>query len=471
MTVSATMLRAMDHHDLWPEPSAGAVIACSAGLDSTVLARLLAPELLSRGHRCSLACLDHGLRDDAPDDGAFVEALAAELGVEVARARRSPPQELVRREGLQSAARAARRGWLTEIADELGGPIFCAHHQDDQLETVLLRRREGVPRERAAAMRPRAGRFHRPLLDVGRGELRALALREGWAWREDPSNSELRYERNRIRHVHLPALRASEPGSSARLLREGLQAAARGTYLLQEAEAAAARVVVESGPNRWTGSRSELVNLDKEVALVLLRSSIDVDGRGPGRRALGALLDDAASPGPARLRHLGGGWTARTVGDQIELTLGPLELEGTEPPAQQLPRTGAVLWNGRTIGCRPVDRAEATRTLMQPGAGRAFALVDPARTGSLRVEAAGQGRRLRPFGLAGSRKIRDVLAEAGVARPQRAGWPVVVADDGEPLWLVGLRASRRATLGAASDAALLLYTSADRLDDGRIEAG
>ena len=69
MTVLSSVQSAMDQASLWPEQGRGSILACSAGLDSTVLARVLVPLLEERGHPVVLAHLDHGWREDADEDG------------------------------------------------------------------------------------------------------------------------------------------------------------------------------------------------------------------------------------------------------------------------------------------------------------------------------------------------------------------------------------------------------------------
>src|SRR6185295_16114165 len=102
------------------------------------------------------------------------------------------------RAGLEDAARRERYGFLRAVmAEEQAVAIAVAHTQDDQAETVLLRLVRGAAATGLGAMRPRTGDILRPLLNVSRDEvLRHLASR-GLAWREDPTNRDLTFARNR----------------------------------------------------------------------------------------------------------------------------------------------------------------------------------------------------------------------------------------------------------------------------------
>src|SRR5690606_6568799 len=100
-----------------------------------------------------------------------------------------------------------------------GDVLFQAHHQDDQLETLLYRLRRGsAPRGLAGIPARRAlgrGELRRPLLDFPRGELLDYARRAGLRWIEDESNADERFDRNFLRHRVLPLLEERWPGLRA----------------------------------------------------------------------------------------------------------------------------------------------------------------------------------------------------------------------------------------------------------------
>ncbi len=190
------------------------VVACSGGIDSTVLA----DALHQAGLDLRLGHVNHGLRGaEADADAEFVRAFAEARGlpVEVARV---APQAL--REGrssrerptLQEAARRARYDALACMGD---GPIATAHTLDDQAETVLLRLLRGAGPDGLAGIPEVSGRVVRPLLRVPRAEIEAYARRRGLRWREDSSNRSPAYARNRLRGW----LRRLEADFNPRLLR------------------------------------------------------------------------------------------------------------------------------------------------------------------------------------------------------------------------------------------------------------
>src|SRR5690606_8289081 len=118
-------------------------------------------------------------------------------------------------ESLETRARHARYEVFTSVLGD-GDVLFQAHHQDDQLETLLYRLRRGsAPRGLAGIPARRAlgrGELRRPLLDFARGELLDYARRAGLRWIEDESNADERFDRNFLRHRVLPLLEERWPG-------------------------------------------------------------------------------------------------------------------------------------------------------------------------------------------------------------------------------------------------------------------
>ncbi len=191
------------------------VVAVSGGLDSTVLLHLLAAVSAERDITLVVGHVDHGLRGIASEgDRKSVEAQAAALGLEcqvvridVDAARRG--QRNRARPSVQEAARQLRYRALDEIASRAGSRrIATAHHLDDQAETVLLRLLRGTSADGLAGIpeSSRGGRIVRPLLSLRRAELEDHARARGLRWREDASNQDAHYARNRLRLEALPAL-------------------------------------------------------------------------------------------------------------------------------------------------------------------------------------------------------------------------------------------------------------------------
>jgi len=206
------------------KPRAGetVVVALSGGADSVALLDALAEAGRRQGFGVVAAHLDHGLRPDSARDAEFCRNLCARLGVPLhvgtadVRARAEGDGA-----GLEAAAREERYAFLRRVEESTAaGAIAVAHTRDDQAETFLLRLLRGAGSAGLGAMRARTGNLIRPLLGVGRREVLEHLRARGLEWREDGTNSELRFARNRVRHELLPYLEKHfNPGIRATLAR------------------------------------------------------------------------------------------------------------------------------------------------------------------------------------------------------------------------------------------------------------
>ena len=106
--------------------------------------------------------------------------------------------------------------------------IVTGHTADDQVETILYRLASSPSRRALLGMRPHDGSLARPLLGFTRAETTAYCEQRGLAWRDDTSNAEPAYARNRVRHGLLPALAEIHPAARAERAAHGGAAARRG---------------------------------------------------------------------------------------------------------------------------------------------------------------------------------------------------------------------------------------------------
>ena len=186
--------------------SGSRVLVCvSGGSDSVALLHLL--HSLSSRHHLQLDVLhfNHQLRPEAEADVAFVRDVCE--GLEVFCHLRVSETLQHETSGLQAKARAWRREQSLELATQLGADcIASAHQADDQTETWLLKWLRGAHLSKLQGMRWSDPPFIRPLLACTRQELRDFLTRHGLPWREDASNTDPKYLRNRVRNELIPLL-------------------------------------------------------------------------------------------------------------------------------------------------------------------------------------------------------------------------------------------------------------------------
>jgi tRNA(Ile)-lysidine synthase len=196
-------------------PGEHVLIACSGGPDSTALLDALARLAPPRRWRLSAVHVDHGLRPESAVEADLVAALAADRGI----AFRGIAVQVAPGGSLQDHARNARHAALRSEAARVGaGAIALGHTADDQAETVLMRALAGASPRGLPAMAERERGLVRPLLRVWRDATVAYCAALGIEPLDDPSNSDPRFLRSRVRHEVIPALEAVFPGARRRLV-------------------------------------------------------------------------------------------------------------------------------------------------------------------------------------------------------------------------------------------------------------
>ena len=196
-------------------PDRSLVAMLSGGRDSVCMLDLAvasrtAPATVRAVH------VNYGLRDDADEDERFCAELCDSLGVELTVRRPRRPEGPG---NLQAWARDARYEAAARVALPAEAWIVTGHTADDQVETILYRLASSPSRRALLGMKPRDGILARPLLGTSREEVTEYCERRGLRWREDASNSEPLFARNRIRAGLLPELARAHPAAAANVLR------------------------------------------------------------------------------------------------------------------------------------------------------------------------------------------------------------------------------------------------------------
>jgi tRNA(Ile)-lysidine synthase len=189
------------------------LVALSGGVDSMVLLHLLKNATDELQFELRAAHFDHAMRADSAADAEWVGEVCSAWNVPLTTARADhqlrgeTAARLARYQFLERAARATR-----------SSRIATAHHADDQIETILFRLLRGTGMRGLAGIPLRRGPFIRPLLRFHKSELLAYAATQDIVFREDASNAQADYARNRLRRTVLPALDAVQPEAAAAVL-------------------------------------------------------------------------------------------------------------------------------------------------------------------------------------------------------------------------------------------------------------
>lgn len=214
-------------------PGDKVIAAVSGGADSVALFHFLR-RFCAENQICFYAAhVNHGLRDSADRDEAFVRQLCEKAGVPlfVCHAR-------LGEKGLHSEedARRARYTFFDKLAADYSAKVATAHTANDNAETVLFRMARGTSLEGAAGILPKRGIYIRPVLYCSRNEILAYCEKHGLAYMQDETNDSDRYARNRIRHHALPALCTVNSKAVENLAAFAKEAGELAAYIEQQAD-------------------------------------------------------------------------------------------------------------------------------------------------------------------------------------------------------------------------------------------
>jgi len=429
---------------LLPEfPDVSLCVALSGGVDSVTLLAALgslpgskAPLSAARRLRASslrAIHVHHGLHPNANSWAAHCSKLAKKLSVPLEVIKVQVPR--ARGGSLEASARDARYAALAG-ALKPGEVLLTAHHQDDQLETVLLQLLRGAGVPGLAAMPDIAsfarGRLARPLLTRSRLDLEDWARTHDLAWIDDDTNTDERFDRNYLRRTVLPLLRERWPGAGAAVSRTARHAAEARRLLDAMALADVERASVGASL-----STQKLRVLDADRRRNALRFWISRSGFVvPDTRRLdelaGALLDARPDANPqvrwndVLVERHADILSIRTSARPVAAASSQTATRASAPAAALEADPPAQTWHWR----------ESPHLQLLAPAGGTLALVrDPhgpidldALPEVLSVQTRRGGESLRPAPGARTRKLKALLQEAKVPPAQRESLPLLYAN-------------------------------------------
>jgi tRNA(Ile)-lysidine synthase len=187
-------------------------IACSGGMDSSVLLHLFFSNKNKISQDMEVLYVNHGLQEEANDWEEFCEKQSQQYGIPFTQLQ--VIEVCPKKASVEAWAREKRYSLIEEVIDK-NDVLFTAHHKDDQVETFFLQALRGAGPRGLASMplvKKYAEALHaRPLLKYSRNELSRYAEENNIIWQEDKSNLELRYDRNYFRHKITPVIEERWP--------------------------------------------------------------------------------------------------------------------------------------------------------------------------------------------------------------------------------------------------------------------
>lgn len=423
-------------------PPCTLLVAVSGGNDSTALL-ISVSELRADGYRIVAAHVNHHLRGiDSSEDERFSAAIAENLGLEWLRADAPVDPDSIRDRGLEAAARNARYSALRAMKQSaLAGWILTAHHLDDQTETILMRLLRGGPLRSLTGIPARTIDCLRPLLSVPRRNLELFLRSKDVSPRLDASNADLRFERNRVRHEVLPALRLVYPDIQETLTR--LSADVQNQEQMIEP-------LVREATSRWCVRRQT--------------ETLFVHGCEPEARWMRerVFLDEVRrlSPGTRELRASRLSVVAAAVGS-LPRTRITRDLEavpsvrGTwlkqisrrKPAPFEVPIFVGVPFEIPSISARGILRPvreipPALRGSPATLSSQFFDLPQSIEHPSFAIATRRPGQRFQPLGLRYQKKLSEFLIDRKIPQELRDQLPLLICN-GEVVWVAGVEVSEK----------------------------
>lgn len=390
------------------------LLAVSGGVDSMVMANLYH----RAGLQCAIAHCNFQLRGEAAElDAQLVRQIAQEYHFEYHEVSfETKKMAKLWRVSTQMAARKLRYEWFESLSEQFDYPwIATAHHGTDQVETILLNWVRGSGLRGLKGMPEVNGKIIRPLLFATREQILEYAEKQGLEWREDRSNQDDYYRRNRIRKHVVPVLKSINPklegtvAESVKILGGALQ--------LQN------RIIQDWKSEIWTetdGVASLSIEGIKKALVpdYQLYVLLEPFGFSTGQ-VKDIIIQLEGIPGKEFLSS-----THRMVKDRDKLILTRRDNKVKVDPevrVEVFPR-----WNDFTLTNDPMvayfdaEKLEMplTRRLWQPG------------------------DRFKPFGMNGkTKKVSDLLIDLKLSKIAKDRVTVIVDKKGEIIWVEGLRTS------------------------------
>ncbi|AKD56282.1 tRNA lysidine(34) synthetase TilS [Spirosoma radiotolerans] len=406
------------------------LLAVSGGLDSVVMAELF--------HRVNqpfaIAHVNFTLRaSDSDEDAVFVENMAKRYGV---------PFHLVcydtttvakeRGLSIQMAARELRYTWFDQLLQDYSyACLATAHHKNDVLETLLLNLTRGTGLAGLHGILARQNQIVRPLLFATREQLVAFVNEAGLLYREDSSNADDKYARNRIRHYVVPILNDLNPGLWQTVPRTVERLRAAEVLMRTELDRSWQTVaeVQDEGILLPTEKLLTLPELTFRLMEWLKPMGFTTDQTRQVADMLNKPTGHVIQSTTHRVVHERAGLFIEVLPEQVDINL----------VLSDWPTEVLDVSKERTLTIKKTAKPAE----FNPAPDPAIASLDADQlTFPLRIRRWKQGDKVQPLGLKGHKLVSDLLNDLKLSRSEREQ-TVVLLSGGEIAWVVGRRIGHR----------------------------
>ncbi len=403
------------------------LLAVSGGIDSMVMAHLFARAGFSFG----MAHVNFSMRgDESEADEDLVRSLAHQLDVPYFTIR-FDTQEIAhqRNASIQVVARELRYTWFGTVAHENGYTrIATAHHQNDVLETLLLNLVRGTGLAGLRSIPIQQGQIIRPLWALSRLQIKDYAVDQGLVWRNDRSNDDDKYSRNKIRHHVVPILEKLNPNLTHTLTQTMERLRAADTLMNGLVGQSKQECIEHQGA-------FQVIHPDKLMKLAEWPFQLSEWLKEFGF-SYSQSRDIARVVKSDKTGQVFRSATHHVWHDRIGLIVAPILVE--EPfnlPVPSLSEGTVTLPDGRQMIYYRYNRPDDLQLSPDP----TIALLDADQvTEPLTLRRWQEGDRFRPLNMPGHKLVSDLLNDRKVSLPERSRTAVLVSGE-EIVWVVGHR--------------------------------
>ena len=489
------------------QAAAPVILMVSGGADSIALLHMAATEPLDLGDGAGLARVakerlhvlhvNHLLRGaDADADQHFVQETCDSLGIhctvlrvdvaKLAQERDGNVEEIGRRVRYDAARELAQKLCVEQGVSRQKAKILTAHTADDRAETFMMNVMRGSGMSGLTSIPRHRGLIYRPLLDYTHDQLKDWLKTRTMEWHEDATNTDTHYLRAYMRHNVLPLLKARNPMLVQTVCKIADLMADEDDYLEAKAARKLRQITLRKSESSLVLYALKLSSTDVVIARRVVRivarqlipeawlefrhvdAVLEAVAAGVGVANLPQNLEARVRLGTVTFsftgaaRSAGGAGAARSAVGAAAVVAANGEPAGTSPAAPTFGEHLAVpgtleLADGRVLSARvlPVehgfDVVSYATAHSQEWLGESVLLdaqacgVDPVHGGSLWVSGPEAGDTMQPLGMHGqSKKISDLLGEAGVPVESRSMMPIVRTNiRGHVVWVAGIRPDER----------------------------
>jgi len=423
-------------------------VAISGGADSVALLCVLhaanSTPRESLGVGLSAVHINHNLRgEESNADQQFVEDLCIALDIPLHLHHADIPARIAETradgnpETIEEAARNARYDFFTTLlASGHADSILTAHTLDDQAETVLAKFLRGAWTEGLSGIHPvidyPEGRILRPLLATTRAEVEAYLRALPQPWREDSTNRQTTFTRNRIRHELLPLLEIWNPRLREHLSQMAELARGEEAWWTTEVQKAATATILPGRPVRG-GGRAAADGIALDIAALaalkpalqrrLLRYAAQQLGFAPDFHATEALRSLALAARAGQKAELPGGLRGERTHRELRLSVQP----SGQPAATAAQAPSPAEFTFSVPGEVSAASFGLRLSVQCPSQSAASATLRPWKPGD----------RVHLRHSSGPRKVKEVLERLKISGSARATWPVVELG-GRIVWMQGV---------------------------------